>query len=149
MLSVRKMSIVLSASVLLTSSYTNEHSSYNACHAPIVLEQDTGSFVRLNFCFIRFEPFDEKVQSALKKINPEASMLDLYAAMKTFTKWMTHEDVQYKFTLKPGTMLLTDNFRMMHGRTPYTGKRCLRGCYTYIEDWRAVLRAVRGRVSSK
>lgn len=117
--------------------------SYSSSHVPILLDSETGNLLRIHFSSTKLTPFDKKAFNALKKINPEASMLDLYAAVNTFTKWMMNKDLQFKLVLKPGTILLTDNFRMMHGRTPYEGKRLLRGCYSNLEDWRAVLRVKR------
>ena len=130
-------------SVPLTHHFIDDFMSYSSPHPAVVLDPETGGLVRISLNTPKLNPFDKKAMIALKKLNPEATMLDLYAAVNTFTKWMNEEELQYKFVLRPGTILLTDNFRMMHGRTPYVGKRVLRGGYTNIEDWRAVLRSIR------
>ncbi|KAM3968366.1 trimethyllysine hydroxylase [Aphomia sociella] len=48
-----------------------------------------------------------------------------------------YEDLanQWHFKLKPGTVLVIDNFRVLHGRTGFTGTRILGGSYVSRSDW--------------
>ena len=36
--------------------------------------------------------------------------------------------------LRPGTILVVDNWRVLHGRTAFTGKRVMAGAYLHRED---------------
>ena len=53
---------------------------------------------------------------------------------------------QHRFLLEPGTVVLLDNWRVLHGRTAFVGSRCLSGVYLNKEDLEGRLRALkRGR----
>eukprot|EP01060_Flectonema_neradi_P026426 TRINITY_DN3539_c0_g1_i1.p1 TRINITY_DN3539_c0_g1~~TRINITY_DN3539_c0_g1_i1.p1 ORF type:complete len:379 (+),score=50.71 TRINITY_DN3539_c0_g1_i1:1270-2406(+) len=45
-----------------------------------------------------------------------------------------------QFQLLPGTALIFDNWRLLHTRTGFTGKRTLVGCYLNMEDFHSRLR---------
>jgi alpha-ketoglutarate-dependent taurine dioxygenase len=45
--------------------------------------------------------------------------------------------------LRPGTALIFDNWRTLHGRLGYSGRRVFCGCYHNREDFESRLRAVR------
>ncbi|KNE60445.1 trimethyllysine dioxygenase [Allomyces macrogynus ATCC 38327] len=63
-------------------------------------------------------------------------------------KWqaIAHErkDLEYWFPLGPGTVVIFDNWRVMHARAAFTGYRRLTGCYVNGDDWRSRLRTVAG-----
>ncbi|GJM37305.1 MAG: hypothetical protein DHS20C19_06720 [Acidimicrobiales bacterium] len=41
---------------------------------------------------------------------------------------------------RPGQLLLIDNWRLLHGRTHYSGNRVLLGCYTGHDDLESAYR---------
>lgn len=60
--------------------------------------------------------------------------LDLfYAARKRLYELSNDPEFQISFPFVPGTLLMMDNYRLLHGRTAFDGKlgrRHLQGCYT-------------------
>ena len=48
--------------------------------------------------------------------------------------------MQWSEVLRPGDALLFDNWRALHGRRAYTGKRTLCGAYLNHEDFESRLR---------
>ena len=42
---------------------------------------------------------------------------------------------RYLFKLMPGTVLIVDNWRIMHGRKGFIGKRVMSGCYAMRDDF--------------
>lgn len=42
---------------------------------------------------------------------------------------------EIRFTLKPGTLMITNNWRVTHGRNEFQGKRKIIGCYLNQEDF--------------
>ena len=48
--------------------------------------------------------------------------------------------MQWRHILRPGDALLFDNWRVLHGRHAYTGKRTLCGAYLNHEDFESRLR---------
>jgi trimethyllysine dioxygenase len=71
---------------------------------------------------------------------PPDDMAQLYAALREFDKLANDESMQWRQVLRPGNALLFDNWRALHGRYAYTGKRTLCGAYLNHEDFESRLR---------
>ena len=67
-------------------------------------------------------------------------MAQLYAALRAFDNLANSESMQWSQVLRPGEALLFDNWRSLHGRHAYTGKRTLCGAYINHEDFESRLR---------
>ncbi len=63
-------------------------------------------------------------------------------AHHTFNRYVRDPAFEYRFQLEPGTVLLFDNQRVLHGRTAFTGHRRLIGCYLHGDDYRSRLRGL-------
>lgn len=56
-----------------------------------------------------------------------------YAARRRIHELSNDKEFQIRFPFKEGTLLMMDNYRLLHGRTAFNGKqghRHLQGCYT-------------------
>ena len=56
-----------------------------------------------------------------------------YTARRRLYELSNDDEFQIKFPFKKGTLLMMDNYRLLHGRTAFNGKqghRHLQGCYT-------------------
>jgi trimethyllysine dioxygenase len=71
---------------------------------------------------------------------PRDEMALLYAALRAFDHVANSESMQWRHVLRPGEALLFDNWRVLHGRYAYTGKRTLCGAYLNHEDFESRLR---------
>ncbi|EMC92905.1 hypothetical protein BAUCODRAFT_48091, partial [Baudoinia panamericana UAMH 10762] len=58
-----------------------------------------------------------------------------YNAAAKFNALINDPKNQYWFQLKPGRMLLFDNWRVLHGRAAFTGERRMCGGYINRDDW--------------
>ncbi|KAM0703173.1 hypothetical protein Q7P35_009111 [Cladosporium inversicolor] len=58
-----------------------------------------------------------------------------YDAAAQFDALLSHPDNVYWFQLKPGKMLIFDNWRVLHGRSAFTGKRRMCGGYINRDDF--------------
>jgi alpha-ketoglutarate-dependent taurine dioxygenase len=69
-------------------------------------------------------------------------MPQLYDALHLFLDMLKRPEHGTKFLLTPGTVLILNNHRIMHGRTAFspTSDRRLAGAYVNEEDWFSVLR---------
>jgi trimethyllysine dioxygenase len=67
-------------------------------------------------------------------------MTQLYAALRRFDQLANSEAMQWRQILRPGDALLFDNWRVLHGRHAYTGKRTMCGAYLNHEDFESQLR---------
>lgn len=69
-------------------------------------------------------------------------MARFYAAWNRFTELAHSDEFMLRFNLRPGRMLVFDNWRLLHGRDAFVGKRTLTGAYLNREDvesaWRVV-----------
>lgn len=67
-----------------------------------------------------------------------------YAALRAFDALIADSRFQWRFTLEVGTAMLFDNWRVLHGRTAYTGRRRLCGGYLNREDYESRRRVSAG-----
>ncbi|KAK3359748.1 hypothetical protein B0T25DRAFT_108493 [Lasiosphaeria hispida] len=58
-----------------------------------------------------------------------------YNAARKWDEILKRENMQFKFQLKPGTVLIFDNWRVLHGRTAFTGTRRICGGYISMDDF--------------
>ncbi|PPJ59350.1 hypothetical protein CBER1_05775 [Cercospora berteroae] len=58
-----------------------------------------------------------------------------YAAAEKFDRLLNDKSNQYWFQLEPGQTLLFDNWRVLHGRNEFTGKRRMCGGYINRDDF--------------
>lgn len=86
----------------------------------------SGEFVQ-----IRFNPNDRAPLTNLSDANKIQKFYDAYIAL---TKLVRKKENELWFKLQPGTILFIDNFRVLHGRAAFNGKRVLAGCYLTRDD---------------
>lgn len=65
---------------------------------------------------------------------PEPEMSRLYAALHEFDALAGDDDLQFELALRPGDMVLFDNWRVLHGRRAFVGDRRIAGAYVNRED---------------
>ena len=63
-----------------------------------------------------------------------------YKANRTFDKLANNRDLQWRQILKPGQLLIFDNWRILHGRGEFKGTRKMSGCYINREDFESSCR---------
>jgi trimethyllysine dioxygenase len=66
----------------------------------------------------------------------------LYPALVEFERHANHPDNIWEHVLEPGEALLFDNWRVLHGRRAYTGRRHMCGAYVNQEDFESRRRVV-------
>ncbi|KAJ5083699.1 Trimethyllysine dioxygenase [Penicillium angulare] len=66
-----------------------------------------------------------------------------YKAAKRFNEILSEEHRQIVTQLKPGKALIFDNWRMLHGRSEFTGKRRMCGGYVNNDDFISRLRLLK------
>ncbi|KAJ5818428.1 Trimethyllysine dioxygenase [Penicillium riverlandense] len=66
-----------------------------------------------------------------------------YEAAKHFNDILNRKNRQFWTPLEPGTALIFDNWRMLHGRSQYTGKRRMCGGYVNSDDFLSRLRVLK------
>ena len=67
-----------------------------------------------------------------------------YAAARKWTEILQMPEFEIRVQLVPGKPLIFDNWRMLHGRTAFTGNRRVCGGYIGMDDFMAMWRMVNG-----
>jgi len=75
-------------------------------------------------------------------------MAAFYRALKLFNQLINDPSNEISMRLAPGTALLFDNWRTLHGRRAYQGYRRLCGAYLNKEDFDSKLRVLRARAGA-
>lgn len=73
---------------------------------------------------------------------PAVEMNDFYRAYGRLHELANDQDRWVSIRLGPGDVLITDNWRALHGRLAYTGARHFIGCYLNHEDFESRLRVL-------
>ena len=65
----------------------------------------------------------------------EKKTLNFYEAIREFDLIANNENFQWRHILKPGELLIFNNWRILHGRGAFKGERKISGCYINKEDF--------------
>lgn len=84
-----------------------------------ILHYENGDFVQVRSSYFTYAPLNL----------PFDRMEQWYRAYQTFTRLTESPACQYRFKLQAGDFVLYDNYRMLHGRTAFSGARWMKGIY--------------------
>ncbi|KAL7746558.1 hypothetical protein RI367_008085 [Sorochytrium milnesiophthora] len=112
------------------STYVYPHPRY---HPLLNVDERTGELYQ-----IRYNNDDRSVLNHLRPSEVDA----FYRALREWQALVTDKKNELWLALKPGTAVIFDNWRILHGRAAFTGHRRLTGCYINGDDWRSRLRTV-------
>ncbi|KAL4813232.1 hypothetical protein BDW67DRAFT_168801 [Aspergillus spinulosporus] len=107
----------------------NEDSIYQPVEQQVVLRAHAQFKHRLYQ--VRWNNYDRAVKWNWSLEEQEA----WYKAAKHFNDIIHREDMEIWTQLQPGTALIFDNWRMLHGRSAFTGKRRMCGGYISNDDF--------------
>ncbi|CAH2091769.1 unnamed protein product [Euphydryas editha] len=88
---------------------------------------------------IRFNVYDRSTMA----FSSREECKTYYRSLRNLSKYYENPEFQWKFKLKPGLVMVMDNFRVLHGRTGFSGKRVLCGSYVSRSDWLNKARTLR------
>ena len=89
-------------------------------------------------CCSRFNPYDRAPLNTV----PPTDIAQFYCSYTALQGIIRRQESEFWIKLKPGMVLLVDNWRVMHGRSGFTGKRVICGCYLPRDDWMSRIRAL-------
>jgi len=102
---------------------------------PLFRLDDSGELVQVSYNNLDRAPF---------ALDPERQRA-FYRALAAFDRLCQDPTLQHRRRLLPGSVLLFDNWRVLHARDAYTGRRRLAGVYMNKEDVESRLRFLRAR----
>ena len=127
----------LLASVPIPGQYLGDGAHLRAARPVFRLDHD-GELVQVSFNNADRAPF----------VLPHDEMVALYDALRAFDLMANDRSFQWRHVLRPGEAMLFDNWRVLHGRTAYTGTRRLCGAYLNHEDFESRLRLAGPSIAS-
>jgi len=117
------------SSVAVPGQYIGDGSHLMAAR-PVFRHDHNGTLVQVSYNNSDRAPF----------LLPPDDMARLYSALRAFDQLANSESMQWKHVLRPGEALLFDNWRTLHGRHAYSGRRTMCGAYLNHEDFESRLR---------
>jgi trimethyllysine dioxygenase len=116
---------------LLTAEYL-EDGRHHKHTAPIIqLDPITGAVEQIRFNLYDRAPFKTVAKDKIRQF---------YSDLKVLTREIENPENRFTLKLSPGTVMIFDNWRVLHGRLSYTGKRTMTGCYVARTEYQSALR---------
>jgi trimethyllysine dioxygenase len=122
------------STVKVPAQYLGDGVHLRAEHTVIGLDHNS------DFAQIAYNNYD---RAPFRLATPRMSAF--YRALKLFNQLINDPANEVTMRLAPGTALLFDNWRTLHGRRSYQGFRRLCGAYLNKEDFESKLRVLRAR----
>lgn len=70
-------------------------------------------------------------------LSPASQTSLFYAALYEWTKLLREKENELWIQLKPGRVVIFNNWRVLHGRASFTGKRTVIGCYLGMDEYQS------------
>lgn len=87
---------------------------------------------------VRFNIYDRS------PLPPSHDRIDeFYESYAHFVEILTREEMYWTHGLQPGTVVIYNNWRMLHGRTSFSGKRYFGGCYVSMTEFLSKARVLK------
>jgi alpha-ketoglutarate-dependent taurine dioxygenase len=119
---------------IVTAEYI-EDGRHHKHSAPIIsLDIITGQVSQIRFNLYDRAPFKTVAAGRVRQF---------YADLKVLTLEFENLENRITFKLQPGTVMIFDNWRVLHGRLAYSGKRTMTGCYVARTEFQSALRVQR------
>jgi len=122
--------------VAIPGQYIDEgRGIYLMARRPLFRLDDAGKLAQVSYNNLDRAPFTL----------PPARQRAFYRALASFNALCSDASLQHRRRLLPGSVLLFDNWRVLHARDAYTGYRRLAGVYLNKEDLESRLRFLRAQ----
>lgn len=122
---------------LATTSIPSEYIEEDKHHkytAPIIQKNSVSGSLEQ----IRYNMND---RAPLKTL-PHDQIMRFYADLRLLAGEIQNQKNEWWFKLNPGTVMIFDNWRILHGRAQYTGKRVMTGCYVSRTEFLSTARTM-------
>lgn len=87
---------------------------------------------------VRINGYDRACHSGMSL----ETQLGFYKHFSELLKLVKHDKYVKKVSLKPGQVLIVNNWRVLHGRTAFNGHRIMSGCYINDNDFKSKCRTL-------
>ncbi|KAI4111576.1 MAG: hypothetical protein LQ339_000447 [Xanthoria mediterranea] len=101
------------------------------CAFPVITVENDADWRRAEVTQIRWNNDDRAAMTGLSS----SAVAGFYAAARKWVAILRRPHSEYWVQLQPGTALTFDNWRVLHGRSAFTGEREMCGAYTNMDDF--------------
>ena len=108
--------------------YIDENNILHSCTTVLKADPATGALE-----WIRYNPYDRS--AVIPGCVCHSTLGTAYKALARLGSILESPENQYWIKLQPGTVMLMDNWRVLHGRAAYSGRRVMTGCYLGRDEW--------------
>ncbi|XP_055318268.1 trimethyllysine dioxygenase, mitochondrial-like [Sitodiplosis mosellana] len=115
----------------ITSEYIEDGYHFKHSAPAIIIDPKTKEPNQIRFNMNDRAPFNDILQD---------EMLKFYKHYRALAIEIQRGENEWHFKLEPGTVCIFDNWRILHGRTEYTGRRQMVGCYVSRSEFHSVAR---------
>lgn len=142
----------LLSSVAIESEYKEPGQHHMGRMPVIVLDPVTRQILQIRFVFtqlsmemnfnilnFRFNLYD---RAPISTLDSAKATRNYYIALQKFSHIILGGKFEIKITLEKGAVIVIDNWRILHGRTAFTGQRHMTGCYVGRTDWLSTARVL-------
>lgn len=116
---------------IVTGEYIEDGHHHRHSSPIINLDAVTGEVSQIRFNLYDRAPF---------KTVPSGKIRQFYSDLKVLSREFENIENRIVFKLQPGTVMIFDNWRVLHGRLTYSGKRTMTGCYVARTEFQSALR---------
>lgn len=124
---------------VIVPAHYKEPGVHLAAQRPVISKNRQGQLAQVTFNNYDRSPF----------ILPEQEMNAFYEAYALFSQHSMDQDNWLKIPLRPGTALIFDNWRCLHGRMGYSGRRNFFGCYHDKADYESRIRTLQHQLQRR
>lgn len=96
---------------------------------------------------VRYNNHDRSVLSG-KRMKSAESIRKFYEALRVWQSLLSDKRNEYWHRMRPGRPLIVDNWRVLHGRSAFTGYRRLCGAYINWDDYQSRVKILQSTHSS-
>ncbi|WP_271274409.1 trimethyllysine dioxygenase [Aliamphritea hakodatensis] len=124
---------------VIVPGHYKEEGVHLAAERPVIRKNRHGELAQVTFNNYDRSPF----------ILPEKQMAAFYEAYAEYSRHSMDQANWLKIPLRPGMALIFDNWRCMHGRMGYSGRRYFFGCYHDKADYESRLRTLQQQLGRR
>lgn len=111
-----------------------EKGAHHTCTAPMIIEDPVDGRLQQ----IRYNTGDRAPMNTL----PMGKMKQFYADLQILATEVESKENEWWFHLKPGTVMFFNNWRVLHGRSEFSGRRVMCGSYVSRTEFMSVARSM-------
>jgi alpha-ketoglutarate-dependent taurine dioxygenase len=111
----------------ITYRYLEKDRFHFRSTSPVIQTKSNGKLVQ-----VKYNDYDRDPEQSMS----HTQLDQFYRSLHNLAAIVQNKDSEFWIKLRPGTVVFIDNWRVLHGRSSFSGRRTMCGCYLTRDDWR-------------